>query len=94
MIVDFVLGLVHSLGALVVGLLPDYNPMNALYVENLGAQGGDFQHGGEGIVTQMLVTVNYFLPIMEMVVMVGVFLGILAVWGGLRFVMRLIPGLS
>lgn len=94
MIVDFLVGLVHGLGAAFVSILPDYNPMAALYVDNLGAQGGDFQGGGEMVMVQLLVTVNYFLPISEMIVMVGVYLGLLSVWAAIRFAMRMIPGLS
>lgn len=94
MIVDAVLGAFHGLCVWLVGLLPEWSPLSELYVANLPGQGGSFQFGGEGVLTQILITANYFLPLMEGFTMIGLYMAVLGIWAGIRFVMRLIPGLN
>ena len=94
MIVDFLLGVVHGLGSWLVGLLPSWAPMAEFVVENMPAQGGDFQQYNSGTLESMLITANYFLPLYEGFVMLGIYIGIVGLWAIIRFAMKLIPGVG
>lgn len=94
MIIDLLLGFLVGVIELVIGWLPSTNLMYDWYVGQLPGQGGVFQPGGEGAFVQVFATVNYFLPIMEFLTLVGLYLLFWGLWSGIRLAMRLVPGVG
>ncbi len=88
MVVDFFLEVVYTLGEWAIGLLPDYNPWSQPGMEWF--KGGDYESG----FIQVWVTANYFLPLSEMVGVVVVYSAVLLLVMGIKFAIKLIPGVG
>ena len=84
MITDAIMGFVHGLVSWVIGLLP-YHHWADFYPH------GTTDGTSAASWVQMVITVNYFLPLWEFVSLVGIYVGVLLAWAAIRFVLRLIP---
>lgn len=93
MIVDFFLDIVEGLVATVIGWMPrichsDSAMECAAYMPNLG------NVQGAGVVSFMIDLfsfTNYFLPVQEGFMLLGVLMGVLAAMATARLIWRLLP---